>query len=779
MSTSTNHVVSFNGSSLTFDFINLDINSVLKIYDHNINRLNTILEMLDIDIGTSIQENPYFQQYFDAEQFSDFDAIAILPVPKDKFDSLFKINIKYEDLEDSSLNSFKYAVNPIGWFGGLDEDVSFSEAIVTDETAIDPYAKDEYQQIKRDFIRHVLKSITNSVRLNALFANKTNLVHEASLLDALFNAQIRDILLRIGGKMHDPLDNSVTTSNPVRTLLNNILSTTNTTNEERKILFLDYLETKTNQIYEDSKTNDYYVLGTTTQGYGLYYPLRIETLHPSFQVQYQEIHFSDVFTNQTFYMPISGQAAVDPGTNPDLSGLVDYNSVDQTFIDIPFQYNDNLAIKLTYHPKSTTYLNRTLTPRSYKILLNMSMEMTTGISYDDTFLINSIGIDYSNTTVDVSDLYVRKGTLTYDNDLSKNVFHSSTYNNHLMWIFWNDTGTLDGETTGISPYNYYPRLKDISNIEFSTNQGTDANETRNWALEIYTRKMNIDEELNYSNKYTTLTQQMNHNVSQNVSTGGEDYVITEKTPAEYGWSGWHDIEPNDSGNYMLYSWGEMIWNDSPQKSRTHYMESFTDLGTDLSGYLYLGTYTENYTHNGTVIPLQGWYYRSTASLSWENAKVAAETAGPYTHLIVERSETQRDAVNAMGGWLGGGVWSGLFQDTTDPSYSEPGGAWKWVSYTIPNITENTTENTTENISGLWYHHNISNLMWNDTFDNSGNFETIKTNITPPYENDINENQQILGIALTLSDDDSYYGFLAKLNDVNVIFHDKRQLFTTF
>lgn len=572
MSTSTSHVVSFNNTSLTFDFINLDINSVLKIYYHN----------------------PYFQQYFDAEQFSDFDAIAILPVPKDKFDSLFKINIKYKD---SSLNSIKYAVNPIGWFGGLDEDVSFSEAIVTNETAIDPYAKDEYQQIKRDFIRHLLKSITNSVHLNALFANKTNL-SMVSKLNALFNAQIRDILLRIGGKMHDPLDNSVTTGNPVRTLLNNILSTTDTTNEERKILFLDYLETKTKKIYEDSKTNDYYVLGTTTQGYGLYFPLRIERLDPSFQVQYQEIHFSDVFTNQTFYMPISGQAAVDPGTNPDLSGLVDYNIVDQTFIDIPFQYNDNLAIKLTYHPKSTTYLNRTLTPRSYKILLNMSMEMTTGISYDDTFLINSIGIDYSNTTVDVSDLYVRKGTLTYDNDLSKNVFHSSTYNNHLMWIFWNDMGTLDGETTGISPYNYYPRLKDISNIEFSTNQGTDANETRNWTLEIYTRKMNIDEELNYSNKYTTLTQQMNHNISQDVSA-------------------------------------------------------------------------------------------------------------------------------------------------------------------------------------LWYQHNISNLMWNDMFDNSGNFETIKFNITPSYENDINENQQILGIALTLSSDDSYYEFTGKLNNVIITFYDKRKIYSTF
>ena len=117
---SNNHVVTFDGSTMTFDFINLDINSVLKIYDHNINRLNTILELLDIDIGTSIQENPYFQQYFSAEQFSDFDAVAILPVPKDKFDTLFKVCIKYEDLEDNSLNTLKYAVNPIGWFGGLD-----------------------------------------------------------------------------------------------------------------------------------------------------------------------------------------------------------------------------------------------------------------------------------------------------------------------------------------------------------------------------------------------------------------------------------------------------------------------------------------------------------------------------------------------------------------------------------------------------------------------------------------------------------------------------------
>lgn len=597
MAFESEHCVTFNGNNLTFDFINLDVNSVLKLYDHNINRLNTILEMLDVDIETSIQENPYFQSYFRADQFSNFDAIAILQVPKDKFDTLFKINIKYEDLEDNSLNSMKYAVNPLGWFGGIEGDVSFSEGIVTDETAVDPYVQSDQQQVKKDFIRHVLKQITNSTRLNALFSNKQQLVYEATLLDSLFNAKIRDILLRIGGKLHAPLDNSVSSSNPVRTLINNIMGVqegddlaNNDENEERKILFLDYLETKMNEIYENSKNHDYFVLGTSTQGYGVYYPLRIETLHPLFQIQYQEVHFSDVFPNQTFYMPINGSFAVNPSTNPDLSGLVDYNAVDQTFIDIPFQYNDNLAIKLTYYPKSTQYLNRPLGPRSYKVLLNMSMEMEKPVVFDDAFLIQSIGVDYSGTNVDVSDLYIRKGTIEADNDLSKNVFQSSGYNNHLIWMFWNDTGTLDGETTGISPFNYYPRLKDISKIEFKTNQGNDASETRNWKLEIYTRKLDIDEEYNYGNKFTTQTQDQNYHVAS------------------------------------------------------------------------------------------------------------------------------------------------------------------------------------------WFTHDLSGLMWNDMSDGSGNFESIKGQTTSPYENDLNENQQILGIAFTLSDDSSYYGFQGKLGEVMIEFHDGRTIY---
>ena len=172
---SVNSTVSFEGDNLTFDFINLDVNSILKLYDHNVNRLNTILEMLDIDINTTIQGNPYFQHFFEPETFTNFDAIAILQVPKEKFDSLFKVNIRYQDFEDNSLNNLRYAVNPLGWFGGLEDSVEFSESTVTDETAIDPYITTQHQSIKKDFIRHILKNITKTTRLNSLFRNKENL----------------------------------------------------------------------------------------------------------------------------------------------------------------------------------------------------------------------------------------------------------------------------------------------------------------------------------------------------------------------------------------------------------------------------------------------------------------------------------------------------------------------------------------------------------------------------------------------------------------------------
>ncbi len=511
---SINSAVSFTGDNLTFDFINLDVNSILKLYDHNVNRLNTILEMLDIDINTTIQENPYFQHFFEPETFSNFDGIAILQVPKEKFDTLFKVNIRYQDFEDNSLNNLRYAVNPLGWFGGLEDSVEFSESIVTDETAIDPYITTQHQSIKKDFIRHILKNITKTTRLNSLFRNKENLTYEVKLIDDLLNAKIRQIILSIGGKLHAPLDNSVTQSNPAKTLINNILGITNESdltdnseNEKRKILFLDYIEKKTTEIFDTFKNNHFFVLGTSNAGFGLYYPLRIDTIHPLFKIQYQEIKFSDVFQEQTFYMPIHGNYAIDPSTDPDLSGCVDFNVFDQTYIDIPFHYNDNLAIKITYYPKTTSYLDRPLYPRSYKILLNMSMEMETNIELNDTTLLASIGNDYSQTDISSQDLFLRKGTIETEFDI--NYYRNSPYNNHNFWLFWNDENERGMESSGKSPYNYYPTLGDISDVIFETRQNNDI--IHNWKLQFFIRKFNIDDEDEYGNIFTTLTYNKNFN----------------------------------------------------------------------------------------------------------------------------------------------------------------------------------------------------------------------------------------------------------------------------
>ena len=145
---------------------------------------------------------------------------------------------------------------------------------------------------------------------------------------------------------------------------------------KKKKFVLDYLEKEINKIYDEFKTKDFFVLGTSNSGFGLYYPLRIDTDHALFKIQYQEVKFTDVFQEQTFYMPINGNYGVDPSTDPDLSGCIDYNVFDQTYVNV-LHYNDNLAIKITYYPKVTHYLNRPLHPRSYKILLNMSMNLET------------------------------------------------------------------------------------------------------------------------------------------------------------------------------------------------------------------------------------------------------------------------------------------------------------------------------------------------------------------------------------------------------------------
>jgi hypothetical protein len=82
-----------------------------------------------------------------------------------------------------------------------------------------------------------------------------------------------------------------------------------------------------------------------------------------------------------------------------------------------------------------------------------------------------------------------------------------------------------------------------------------------------------------------------------------------------------------------------------------------------------------------------WYVavRVPRGISWDAARGAAESltyAGLRGHLAALTSFEEAQFVSsAVVSGLGGGehLWLGAYQDRTAPDYSEPGGAWRWVT----------------------------------------------------------------------------------------------------
>jgi hypothetical protein len=93
-------------------------------------------------------------------------------------------------------------------------------------------------------------------------------------------------------------------------------------------------------------------------------------------------------------------------------------------------------------------------------------------------------------------------------------------------------------------------------------------------------------------------------------------------------------------------------------------------------------------------PANGHYYQAVpmpAGTSWTTSKAMADAMthmGLPGHLatIADAAENQFVAamINPAGVWR---HWLGGFQDTSSPSYSEPGGAWTWVTGEDWNFTQ--------------------------------------------------------------------------------------------
>ena len=142
---------------------------------------------------------------------------------------------------------------------------------------------------------------------------------------------------------------------------------------------------------------------------------------------------------------------------------------------------------------------------------------------------------------------------------------------------------------------------------------------------------------------------------------------------------WNVNEPNNHNggeNYgMILDNGK--WNDhrGDNSNPDFIMESDSDLGM-ISGFNFIGSYNGHY------------YYQSTSNYTWNNANNIAVSSGGYLVIITSQGENEFIEQNAV--ITIHGSWIGMYQDTSNSSYSEPAGGWYWVNGSEVNTSTNTT-----------------------------------------------------------------------------------------
>ena len=135
---------------------------------------------------------------------------------------------------------------------------------------------------------------------------------------------------------------------------------------------------------------------------------------------------------------------------------------------------------------------------------------------------------------------------------------------------------------------------------------------------------------------------------------------------------WSNTHPDDAGvsqNFAyMYINPNGPWADDVDGFSAKHILEYDSLLTDLANYDYLGQYSG---HS---------YFVSKTTSSWSDAKISAQLAGG--NLAIIKSYQENKLLDTMTTKLLGNntipAWIGLYQDTSDSSYSEPAGGWKWI-----------------------------------------------------------------------------------------------------
>lgn len=502
------------------------------------NELNVLFRFVDINVSNSIDVSE--NDFFFIDGFIKSDAIARINVPRNLLYGLFLFNIKSYDLSNSYYDDMLYAMNKTIW-----PSLKYSESIVTNSTAIND--KYKLQNLKLDFTRYIIKSITDSLYKNGLFKNKNEFINKIVELDTSFNTKIKDIIQNCGTTAI-PKDNTTYTNNPCRILLQSILNDDNvleTSNITRKTNFLTELKNNMNdKIYyvkakrftENDTTYYYTNLKLINTGNYIYSTTFNVIFKPNDEIIPNSNKQNFFFTNNNL---------VTSNTEP--LDQINYAILNDQFTIFNFDYGDTLSVRLTYKPINNFNIGKVLYDRSYEIYIDAGLDNSTTILFD------SSGSFPPSTTAIINPITT---------DINYRTYQANGLNSAFQYIFNNSLTT----NPYISPYSYYPTLNNIKTINFTTeivyrdkpvnNNQTLAewdlsynNPSVNWFVSVFTRPRYIG-----SNKLNPGFDRLNSiQVGYDVTTNIKNFTLTNLR--------WNYI------SNTIYTWDELmkinINSDSP------------------------------------------------------------------------------------------------------------------------------------------------------------------------------------------------------------------------
>ena len=145
----------------------------------------------------------------------------------------------------------------------------------------------------------------------------------------------------------------------------------------------------------------------------------------------------------------------------------------------------------------------------------------------------------------------------------------------------------------------------------------------------------------------------------------------------------------------------------------------SQIQTQINNLVNSGLWNLLATYNGH------YYLKYQSTMTWPQAKVLCEQNGGYMYCVNSQLENDNVSVPIANSQVYGDFFIGLYQDTTDPSYSEPAGGWKWLDG-----------------SSLSYNHwasVASGWIQNEPSGGSENFGIMDWSNTGSYWNDIYDN----------------------------------------